>query len=192
MAKKLKVLVGCEFTDTVASAFRRLGHNAYSCDFYPTEGDDRYHLNCDVRDVLNAGWDLAIFHPPCTYLSVSGARWFRNPGRRKLQKEAILFVAELFSAPIEKICIENPVGVLSTQWRQPCQYIQPWQFGHGEVKNTCLWLKGLPELEPTEVVKGRQPRVHHMSPGQNRGRERSRFYTGIAEAMAEQWGGVAW
>jgi hypothetical protein len=131
-------------------------------------------------------WDLMIAHPPCTHLAVSGARWFKE--KQKEQEEALAFVQMLMDAPIEKICIENPISIISSRIRKPDQIIQPWMFGHGETKATCLWLKNLPPLTPTNIVEGREPRVHHASPGPDRWKERSRTLQGIADAMAEQWG----
>lgn len=182
----MKVLVACEFSGIVREAFIKQGHNAWSCDLLPTEQPGN-HIQGDVLDILDRGWDLMIAHPPCTYLASSGARWWK--GREEKQREAILFVAMLANAPIERIAIENPIGKLSTSWKKPDQIIQPWMFGHGETKATCLWLKNLPVLVPTEIVMGREPRIHHESPSKNRWKNRSRTYTGIAEAMAYQWGG---
>lgn len=181
----MRVLVGCEFSGVVRRAFRDLGHDAWSCDLLPAEDGSPFHLQCDVRDVLADGWTLAIFHPPCTHLSVSGARWFKE--KAKEQAEALEFVRLLMAAPIERIAIENPVSIISSRIRKPDQVIQPWQFGHGETKATCLWLKNLPKLEPTRIVEGREGKVWKMPPGPNRWRERSRTYYGIAEAMAAQW-----
>jgi len=183
----MKVLVACEFSGIVREAFTRRGHDAWSCDLLDTEILGQ-HIKGDVRDYLKDGWDLMIAHPPCTYLAVSGARWFAQ--RRKEQEEALDFVRLLLSAPIERIALENPVSVISTRIRKPDQIIQLWQFGHGETKATCLWLKNLPLLKPTNVVEGRYPRVHMEPPSPNRWKNRSRTYTGIAEAMAEQWGGM--
>ena len=180
----MRVLVACEFSGVVRDAFARRGHEAWSCDLLPSEtpGD---HFQCDVRLILDANWDLMIAHPPCTHLAVSGARWFKHKGH--LQDEALQFVRDLLNAPIPMIALENPVSIISTRIRKPDQIIQPWQFGHGETKATCLWLKGLPLLSSTNVVSGREARIHKMPPGPDRWRERSRTYTGIAEAMAEQW-----
>lgn len=182
----MRVLVACEFSGVVRRAFAALGHDAWSCDIDPAEDEDFKHLQMDVREVLDDGWDLMIAHPPCTYLAVSGARWFKD--RRQEQEDALAFVRLLLDAPIEKIALENPVSVISSRIRKPDQIIQPWQFGHGETKKTCLWLKNLPKLEPTDVVDGRVNRIHRMPPGKNRGKERSRTYDGIAAAMAAQWG----
>lgn len=182
----MRVLVACEFSGVVREAFRARGHDAWSCDLLPAE-DDGPHLQGDVRAVLAAGcWDLMIAHPPCTRLASSGARWFHL--YRDEQEAAVEFVRELLAAPIPRIALENPIGVLSTRIRKPEQIIQPWQFGHGETKATCLWLKGLPPLVPTKIVAGRVPRVHYASPGPDRWKERSRTLPGIAAAMAEQWG----
>jgi site-specific DNA-cytosine methylase len=179
------VLVACEFSGVVRDAFRKRGHKAYSCDILPSD-DPTYHLQQDVTEVLHLGWDLMIAHPPCTYLAVSGARWFKD--RQQEQEKALDFVRTLMGAPIPKICIENPVSVISSKIRKPDQIIQPWQFGHGETKKTCLWLKNLPPLKPTNVVSGRENRIHKMSPSKDRGMLRSITYQGIADAMAEQWG----
>ena len=183
----LRVLVGCEFSGVVREAFRALGHDAWSCDLLPAEDGSPFHQRGNVLAWLGAGWDLAIFHPPCTRLTVAGARWFK--GREQEQFEAIAFCEALWDAPIPRIAIENPIGVLSTRSRlgKPTQIIQPWQFGHGETKATCLWLKGLPSLTPTQVVNGRVARVHREPPGPNRWKNRSRTYPGIAAAMAAQW-----
>ena len=182
----MKVLVACEFSGVVRDAFRRLGHDAWSCDLLSTDADGP-HIVGDVLAVLHDGWDMMIAHPPCTFLAVSGARWFKD--RMPQQQQAIGFVRMLLDAPIEKIAIENPIGVLSTRVRKPCQIIQPWQFGHGETKATCLWLKNLPKLVPTKVVDGRAAKVHRMPPSKDRWKKRSITYSGIAKAMAEQWGG---
>lgn len=182
----MKVLVACEFSGAVRDAFIAAGHDAMSCDLLPGETPGP-HYKGDVRDVLGAGWDLMIAHPPCTHLASSGARWFKD--KRQEQEEAIEFVLMLMDAPIERIAIENPIGVLSSRIRKPDQIIQPWQFGHGETKATCLWLKNLPPLQPTNIVDGREPRIHRMAPGPDRWKERSRTYAGIAAAMAQQWGG---
>lgn len=181
----MRVLVACEFSGVVRDAFGALGHVAMSCDLLPSETPGA-HYRGDVRDVLDNGWDLMVAHPPCTHLAVSGARWFAE--KREEQAEALAFVRYLLDAPIPRIALENPVSIISSRIRKPDQIIHPWQFGHGETKATCLWLKGLPPLVPTDIVDGREPRVHRMPPGPNRWRERSRTLTGIAEAMAEQWG----
>lgn len=183
----MRVLVACEFSGIVRDAFRKRGHDAYSCDRLPSEIPGP-HYECDIKGMLAQRWDLMIAHPPCTHLAVSGARWFKD--KRKEQAEAMDFVRHLLNAPIPLICIENPIGIISTAIRKPEQIIQPWMFGHGEVKATCLWLKNLPKLVPTNIVEGRTPRVHHASPGPDRWKERSRTLPGIAAAMAEQWGSL--
>lgn len=181
----MNVLVACEFSGVVRDAFTSLGHNAWSCDLLPTEKNGN-HIQGDVLKILDMSWDLMIAHPPCTFLAISGARWFKS--RRREQADALAFVSSLLSAPISRIALENPISVISTRIRKPDQIIQPWQFGHGETKATCLWLKGLPKLVPTKIVAGRDPRVHMASPGPNRWKERSRTLVGIADAMASQWG----
>lgn len=184
----MRVLVACEFSGTVRDAFRRRGHDAWSCDLLPTEVEGP-HILGDVREVLADGWGLMVAHPPCTHLAVSGARWFKKKARE--QAEALEFVRTLLDAPIPLVALENPVSIISSRIRKPDQIIQPWQFGHGETKATCLWLKGLPLLRPTLVVEGRETRIHRAAPGPNRWKERSRTYAGIAEAMAQQWGALA-
>jgi site-specific DNA-cytosine methylase len=181
--------VACEFSATVRDAFRARGHDTWSCDLLPTEGDPAFHIQGDVLPVLWRHWDLMIAHPPCTHLAVSGARWFKD--KRAEQEAALAFVRALMAAPIPRIAIENPVSIISSRIRKPDQIIQPWMFGHGETKATCLWLKGLPRIEPANVVEGRETRVHRMPPGPDRWKERSRTLPGIAEAMADQWGGAA-
>ena len=182
----MRVLVACEFSGVVRRAFDAAGHSAWSCDLLPSEDDSPWHRQQDVRELLNMDWDLMIAHPPCTHLAVSGARWFKD--KQAEQAEALEFVQTLMDAPIPRICIENPISIISSRIRKPDQIIQPWQFGHGETKATCLWLKGLPPLVPTSIVEGREARVHKMPPGPNRWKERSRTYEGIAAAMAAQWG----
>lgn len=184
----MKVLVACEFSGVVRSAFRELGHEAWSCDLLETEDDSRFHLRNDVTKLLNDNWDMMIAFPPCTHLAVSGARWFKE--KKREQEEALEFIRVLLGAPIERIALENPIGVISSRIRKPDQIIQPWQFGHGETKATCLWLKNLPLLVPTDVVNGRVARVHREPPGPDRWKNRSRTYTGIAKAMASQWGSL--
>src|SRR5690554_5883885 len=183
----MKVLVACEFSGAVRDAFIKRGHEAISCDLLPTESPGP-HYQGDVRDIIGAGWDLMVAHPPCDHLAVSGARWFPEKIADGRQGEAVDFFMLLATAPIPKICIENPVSIMSTRWRKPDQIVQPWMFGHGETKTTCLWLKNLPPLVPTEIVKGREARVHRMPPGPDRWKKRSRTFIGIAKAMAEQWG----
>lgn len=181
----MRVLVACEFSGVVRDAFRARGHDAMSCDLLPSDRPGP-HYEGDVLDVIGDGWDLMIAHPPCTYLAVSGARWFKD--RKREQFAALRFVADLMDAPVPRIAVENPVSVISSHIRKPDQIVQPWMFGHGETKATCLWLKGLPKLEPTNVVDGREARIHRMSPGPDRGKLRSITYQGIADAMADQWG----
>lgn len=190
----MKVLVACEFSGVVREAFRAKGHNAYSCDILPAEDNSPYHYQMDIFNLLHdwpyiidkPSFDLMIAHPPCTYLASSGARWWKD--RRKEQADALELIDDLLFAKIPKIAIENPIGLLSTVYRKPDQIIQPWQFGHGETKATCLWLKDLPLLTPTNIVEGREPRIANMPQTKNRAKERSRTYQGIADAMAEQWG----
>ena len=186
----MRVLIACEYSGAVRDAFISLGHEAMSCDLLPTEKPGP-HYQGDIRDVLYVGpmtqrWDLMIAHPPCTHLAVSGARWFKD--KVKEQAEALDFVRLLMDAPIERIAVENPISVISTKIRKPDQIIQPWQYGHGETKATCLWLKNLPLLVPTDVVAGREAKVHKMPPSEDRWKKRSTTYQGIADAMAEQWG----
>lgn len=182
----MKVLIACEFSGVVREAFRKRGHDAWSCDLLPAEDGGHHRQTNAISCAEEDDWDLMIAHPPCTYLAVSGARWFKD--RLSEQKQAIWFAKYLGNMNhIPRVAIENPIGVLSTKWRKPEQIIQPWQFGHGEVKATCLWLRGLPLLRPTKIVDGRVPRVHFASPGPDRWKERSRTLQGIAEAMAEQW-----
>jgi hypothetical protein len=202
--RALKVLIGCETSGIVRRAFAARGHDVWSCDVLPAEDGSNRHIRCDIRDILGDGWDLlAVMHPPCTRLCNSGVRWLSvpPPGRtlddmqRELREGAALFSA-CWNAPIDRIAVENPVmhrhaKALIANYQPPAQSIQPWQFGHPETKRTCFWLKNLPPLVPTNIVEGRQPRVHRMSPGPNRWRERSRFFAGVGEAMADQWGAHA-
>lgn len=199
----MRVLVACEYSGAVRRAFREQGHDAWSCDLLPAEDGSPFHIQGDALDAIENGcplnpgensywpkpWDMLIAHPPCTHLAVSGARWSPEKRASGEQQAAIEFFLSLARAPIPRIAIENPVCIMSGVWREPDQVIQPWQFGHGETKATCLWLKGLPPLVPTKVVAGREPRIHMMPPGPDRWKERSRTYEGIAEAMAAQWGG---
>ncbi len=180
----MKILIACEFSGIVREAFKKLGHDAWSCDLLPTEIPGQ-HIQGDVLEHLDEGWDTMIAHPPCTHLAVSGARWFKD--KKKEQEEALEFVKALWNAPIAKIAIENPISIISSKISKPDQIIQPWMFGHGEIKATCLWLKGLPLLKPTNIVDGREARVHRMQPGPDRWKERSRTLQGIADAMAQQW-----
>ena len=195
----MKVLVACEYSGIVRDAFVAKGHDAWSCDILPTESQGN-HFEGDVLEHLDKGWDLMIAHPPCTHLAVSGARWFTE-GKKpwSLQEEALDFVRKLLDAPIDKIALENPVSVISTKIRKPNQIIQPFEYGHDVTKKTCLWLKNLPNLKPTKIVKPdivlvngkKMSRMHYESfklPSKERSKVRSKFYTGIAEAMADQWG----
>ncbi len=183
----MKVLVACEFSGIVRNAFIARGHDAMSCDLLPTERPGPHHQG-DVLDILDDGWDMMIAHPPCTHLAVSGARWWKEKRKDGRQRKAIDFFISLMKAPMSRICVENPVGIISSVYRGADQYIQPWQFGHGETKKTGLWLIGLSLLKPTNIVSGRESRIHRMSPGKDRGRLRSITFQGIADAMAEQWG----
>lgn len=194
----MRVLVACEYSGAVRDAFRAGGHDAMSCDLLPTEVPGP-HYQGNVLDVLNDGWDLMVAHPPCTHLAVSGAKWFHL--KQKEQAEALEFVRQLLHANIPKIALENPVSVISTRIRKPDQIIQPWMFGHEATKTTCLWLKGLPLLQPTQIVgkgarhitkSGRSlPQWYNLPPSADRWKIRSATFSGIAEAMADQWGS-AW
>lgn len=183
----MRVLVACEYSGTVREVFKARGHDAWSCDLLDTDVPGQ-HYKGDVRDILHSDWDLMIAHPPCDHLAVSGARWFKEKQADGRQQAALDFVSLLMEASIPKIAIENPVSIISTHFRKPDQIIQPWQFGHGETKATCLWLKGLPLLKPTNIVEGREAKVHKMGPSPDRWKLRSKTYQGIADAMAEQWG----
>jgi site-specific DNA-cytosine methylase len=181
----MRVLIACEYSGTVRDAFIAQGHDAISCDLLPTDAPGP-HYQGDVRDILDDGFDLMVAHPPCTHLAVSGARWFKD--KQEEQAEALNFVRFLLDAPIDKIALENPISIISSRIRKPNQIIQPWQFGHGETKATCLWLKNLPCLVPTNIVEGREAKVHRMPPSPDRWKLRSATYKGIAQAMAERWG----
>lgn len=185
----MKILVACEYSGRVREAFRKLGHDVWSCDLLPSDDNSPYHIQGDVLDILNDGYDLMIAHPPCTHLAVSGARWFKD--KQQEQLEALEFVRQLLNAPIPKIALENPISVISTKIRKPDQIIQPWQFGHGETKATCLWLKNLPKLVPTNIVEGREQNIW-LKKGKPKDmplwKWRSLTYQGIANGMAEQWG----
>jgi hypothetical protein len=207
MGNQVKVLVACEYSGIVRDAFIARGHEAMSCDILPTESPGP-HYQGDVRDVLDGGWDLMVAHPPCTYLANSGVRWLyggkgtvRDPARWHAMRQAGDFFSTLLTANVPRVAVENPVmhrwgtGVIDAnafmaRITYHRQIIQPWQFGHGETKATCLWLKGLPLLRPTDIVPGREQRIWKMAPSPNRWRERSRTFPGIAEAMADQWGGT--
>ena len=183
----MRVLVACEYSGTVRDAFIAMGHDAMSCDLLPTDAEGP-HYQGNVFDVINDGWDIMIAHPPCTHLAVSGARHFAAKKASGVQDEALAFVQALMDAPINQIAIENPISIISSKIRKPDQIIQPWQFGHGETKSTCLWLKNLPNLMPTNIVAGRSDRIHKMPPSPLRWKLRSTTYKGIAKAMAQQWG----
>lgn len=180
----MKVAVLCEFSGVVRDAFLKLGHEAISCDLLPSDSQGP-HIQGDLTQHDWSSYDLVIAHPPCTHLAVSGARWFKD--KQKEQDEALDFVRFIMDLPVKRICIENPISVISSKIRKPDQIIQPWMFGHGETKATCLWLKNLPNLVPTNIVEGRYAMVHKCPPGPDRWKIRSRTYQGIAEAMAQQW-----
>ena len=201
----MKVLIACEESQEVCKAFRERGHEAYSCDLQDCSGGHpEWHIMGDVLPLLNGNcsfitrggqwvnidgrWDLIIAHPPCTHLASSGARWFREKQMDYRQQKSCVLFMQMMLANADRVAVENPVGIMSRCYRRPDQIIQPWQFGHGETKATCLWLKNLPELVPTEIVEGREQRVWRMPPSENRAKERSKTYPGIAKAMAEQWG----
>lgn len=182
--------MACEESQAVTTELRRLGHEAYSCDLVPCSGGHpEWHLQVDAVQLLKMRWDMILAFPPCTHLAVSGARYFEEKRRDGRQQAAIEFFMQFANADCPRIAIENPVGIMSSHWRKPDQIIQPWQFGHGETKKTCLWLKGLPPLVPTDIVDGREHRVWLMPPGPERAKMRSKTYPGIAKAMAEQWAG---
>lgn len=186
--KVMRVLVACEYSGIVRDAFIARGHRAWSCDLLPTDSPGP-HLQCDALKLLynvEYSWDLLIAHPPCTHLAVIGARWFKD--KVEEQKAAIQFVRDILAAPVPRICLENPVSIISSLIRKPDQCIQPWQFGHGETRKTCLWLKNLPLLKPTNIVEGRENRVHMLPPSEDRWKLRSTTFKGIAQAMAEQYG----
>lgn len=185
----MKILVACEFTGTVRDAFLAAGHDAISCDLLPTDVPGP-HYQGDLFDLIDYPFDLMIAHPPCTHLSVSGSRHFEAKKMDGRQQAAVSFFMRLIrqSAHIPMVAIENPVCIMSSLYRKPDQILQPWQFGHGETKATCLWLKGLPLLMPTKIVEGREARIHRMPPGPDRWKERSKTFHGIAAAMSEQWG----
>ena len=201
----LRVLVACEYSGVVRRAFLARGCDAWSCDLLPSEDRSNRHIRGDARDLLHDGWDLLmVAHPPCTRLCNSGVRWLHTPppgktaGQMELElREGAALFSAFWNAPIPRIAVENPVmhghaKRLIENYAEPAQSVQPWQFGHGETKRTCLWLRGLPPLKPTNVVAGREQRVHRMPPSPTRWKERSRFYPGIAAAMAEQWTEHAW
>lgn len=185
----MKVLCACEESQAVCKAFRELGHESYSCDIIECSGGHpEWHIKCDVREILDDDWDLIVAFPPCTDLASSGARWFEEKRRNGTQQKSIEFFLTFTNLKCEKVAIENPIGIMSTLYRKPDQIIQPWQFGHGETKSTCIWLKNLPKLKPTNIVDGGEQRVWKMPPNKDRAKLRSKTYQGIARAMAEQWG----
>ena len=186
----MKILVACEESQAVTIELRRLGHETYSCDIEPCSGGHpEWHLQVDALELLKMKWDMILAFPPCTHLAVSGARYFEKKRKDGRQQAAIDFFMRFANADCPKIAIENPVGIMSTVWKKPDQIIQPWQFGHGETKKTCLWLKGLPPLIPTEIVEGREQRIWKMPPSEDRAKNRAKTFPGIARAMAEQWAG---
>lgn len=191
----MRILIGCEESGVVRRAFRARGHDAWSCDILPAGDGDIHHEHRDIFKVIHEpfygdgdNWDMLIAFPPCTNLCVSGARWFAKKRESGEQQKSIDFFMELVNCGIPKIAIENPVGIMSSLYRKPDQIIQPWQFGHGETKATCLWLKNLPKLTPTNIVSGREQRIWKMGPSEHRAKERSKTFEGIAAAMASQWG----
>ena len=186
----MKILVACEESQAVTIELRRIGHEAYSCDIEPCSGGHpEWHLQVDALELLKMKWDMILAFPPCTHLAVSGARYFEQKRKDGRQQAAIDFFMRFANSDCPRIAIENPVGIMSTVWRKPDQIIQPWQFGHGETKKTCLWLKGLPPLIPTEIVEGREQRIWKMPPSEDRAKNRAKTFPGIARAMAEQWAG---
>ena len=190
----MRVLVACEFSGVVRDAFIKRGHDAISCDLLLSEAPGP-HFTGDIFDYVNDdNWDLMIAHPPCTYLTISANKWYKQefasrfPTRYQDRYKAIVFFMQLMMLNIPKIAVENPIGIMSSCYRKPDQVIQPWMFGHGETKATCLWLKGLPKLKPTNIVDGREQRLHKLPPSKDRWKERSKTFQGIADAMADQWG----
>jgi hypothetical protein len=199
----MRILVGCEESQTVTKAFQALGHETYSCDIIPCSGGHpEWHIRGDVFDVIDeGGWDMGIFFPPCTYLTVTGNKWFKDQperksgalvgqARRDAREDAIFFFMRLMTCDIPKIAIENPIGIMTSRYRKPDQVLQPWMFGHNEQKATCLWLKNLPTLTPTDIVEGREQKLHLLPPSKDRAKLRSKTYQGIASAMAQQWGSL--
>jgi len=197
----MKILIGCEESQEVTKAMRHLGHEAYSCDLQECSGGKpEWHLQMDIFKAIKLKkWDVAIFFPPCTYLTVSANKWYKDQPERKsgvlvgrkrvvARKNAIKFFMNLYNCDIPKVAVENPIGVMSSSFRKPDQVLQPWMFGHGETKATCLWLKGLPKLIPTNIVEGRVQRLHYLPNTKDRAKLRSKTYLGIARAMAKQWG----
>lgn len=186
----MTILIACEESQAVTIEMRKLGHEAYSCDIQDCSGGHpEWHLQCDALELLKMRWDMIIAFPPCTDLAVSGARWFPEKIKNGSQQRSIEFFMKFANCECDKIAIENPIGIMSSVWRKPDQIVQPWMFGHGETKATCLWLKNLPTLKATNIVSGREPKVWKMAPGPDRAKMRAKTYTGIARAMAEQWAG---
>jgi hypothetical protein len=198
----MKILLACEESQAVTREMRILGHEAYSCDILETSGDNpEWHIQGDVLEQLDKGWDLVIGFPPCTYLTVSANKWLKDQPRRKsgvlvgserreAREKAIEFFMRIYDS-CEKVAVENPIGCMSSRFRKPDQVIQPWMYGHGETKATCLWLKGLEPLKPTKIVEGREQRLHKLPPSKDRAKLRSKTFPGIAKAMSEQWAGKA-
>ncbi|TAL62081.1 MAG: DNA cytosine methyltransferase [Bacteroidetes bacterium] len=185
----MRILIACEESQVVTKEFRNLGYEAYSCDIEPCSGNHpEWHIQQDVTTLFSKEWEMIIAFPPCTHLSVSGARWFNEKRKDGRQQLGIDFFMLFTNLNCNKIAIENPIGIMSTIWRKPDQIIQPWMFGHGETKATCLWLKNLPKLYPSDIVSGREHRIHKMKPSINRSKDRSKTFVGIAKAMANQWG----
>jgi len=195
----MNILLACEYSNTVSEAFRKKGHTVTSCDLLPNDEDQTNHYQGDVFDIINNGFNLMIAHPPCTYLTVSANKWFKDQSprlsgtlvgkaRRDAREESILFFMALMNSSIPMIAVENPIGVMSSRYRKPDQILQPWQYGHGETKATCLWLKNLPLLTPSDIVEGREQKLHNLSPSADRWKIRSKTFQGIADAMANQWG----
>lgn len=187
----MKVLLACEESQITTMEFRKRGHEAYSCDIIECSGKyPEWHIRKNVVPLLKKDWDLIIAFPPCDHIASSGAAWFEEKRKNGLQQKAIDFFLKFTKTKCERVAIENPIGIMSTLYRKPDQIVQPWMFGHGETKATCLWLKNLPKLEPTNIVKGREPKTQNMGYSCWRGKIRSKAYQGIAEAMAKQWGNL--
>ena len=185
----MAILIACEESQAVTIAMRELGLEAFSCDLEPCSGGHpEWHMQENVTPLLKQEWDMVIAFPPCTHLSSSGAAWFAEKRKDGRQQQGIDFFMLFVNADCDRIAIENPIGIMSTKYRKPDQIIQPWMFGHGETKATCLWLKNLPKLIPTNIVSGREPRLHRLGPSPDRSKIRSKTYPGVAEAMAQQWG----
>jgi site-specific DNA-cytosine methylase len=189
MNKNMTILVACEESQAVTIAFRNRGFEAYSCDIQECSGGcPEWHIKNQLENIINQDWDVIIAFPPCTHLCSSGARWFPEKIKDGRQQKAIDFFLMIANNKCNYIAIENPIGIMSAKYRKPDQIVQPWQFGHGETKATCLWLKNLSKLQPTNIVEGRENRVHNMPPSKTRSKHRSKTYQGIADAMADQWG----